>query len=132
MDLQSLLLQVLVAGSHGHWGGRRVSIGGLAVLFPVIQNGPVVTPGALRGAAAGTLLGLGFAAKPTAALMAIGLAIALVAARKRLAAVCLRRRGSASVAVTDLLVMVRGGSGRQPGRAPWCRWDRRGGWSARC
>lgn len=40
-----LLLQVLVAGSHVDGLAVAFSIGGLAVLFPVIQNGPVVTPG---------------------------------------------------------------------------------------
>jgi hypothetical protein len=106
-----LLLQVLVAGSHVDGLAVAFSIGGLAVLFPVIRNGPVVPPGALRGAAAGTLLGLGFAVKPTAALMAIGLAIALVAARKRLAAACLAA-GFGVVAVTDLLVMGSAGIGQ--------------------
>jgi hypothetical protein len=106
-----LLLQVLVAGSHVDGLAIAFSIGGLAVLFPVIRNGPVVPPGALRGAAAGTLLGLGFAVKPTAALMAIGLAIALVVARKRLAAACLAA-GFGVVAVTDLLVMGSAGIGQ--------------------
>ena len=106
-----LLLQVLVAGSHVDGLAVAFSIGGLAVLFPVIRNGPVVTPGALRGAAAGTLLGLGFAVKPTAALMAIGLAVALVAARKRLAAAGLAA-GFGVVAVTDLLVMGSAGIGQ--------------------
>ena len=100
-----------MAGSHVDGLAVAFSIGGLAVLFPVIQNGPVVTPGALRGAAAGTLLGLGFAVKPTAALMAIGLAIALVAARKRLAAAGLAA-GFGVVAVTDLLVMGSAGIGQ--------------------
>jgi len=102
-----LLLQVLVAGSHVDGLAVAFSIGGLAVLFPVIRNGPVVPPGALRGAAAGTLLGLGFAVKPTAALMAIG----LVVARKRLAAACLAA-GFGVVAVTDLLVMGSAGIGQ--------------------
>ena len=106
-----LLLQVLVAGSHVDGLAVAFSIGGLAVLFPVIRNGPVVPPGALRGAAAGTLLGLGFAVKPTAALMATGLAIALVVARKRLAAACLAA-GFGVVAVTDLLVMGSAGIGQ--------------------
>ena len=106
-----LLLQVLVAGSHVDGLAVAFSIGGLAVLFPVIQNGPVVPPGALRGVAAGTLLGLGFAVKPTAALMAIGLAVALVVARKRLAAACLAA-GFGVVAVTDLLVMGSAGIGQ--------------------
>ena len=87
-----LLLQVLVAGSHVDGLAVAFSIGGLAVLFPVIQNGPVVPPepapslpdparrwqGPLRGLAAGTLLGLGFAVKPTVLLVAAGLALALV------------------------------------------------------
>jgi hypothetical protein len=106
-----LLLQVLVAGSHVDGLAVAFSIGGLAVLFPVIRNGPVVPPGALRGAAAGTLLGLGFAVKPTAALMAIGLAAALLVARKRLAATCLAA-GFGVVAVTDLLVMGSAGIGQ--------------------
>ncbi len=106
-----LLLQVLVAGSHVDGLAVAFSIGGLAVLFPVIQNGPAVTPGALRGVAAGTLLGLGFAVKPTAALMATGLAIALVVARNRLAAACLTA-GFGLVAVADLLVMGSAGIGQ--------------------
>ncbi|MGH3216486.1 MAG: hypothetical protein ACRDL9_18155, partial [Trebonia sp.] len=106
-----LLLQVLVAGSHVDGLAVAFSIGGLAVLFPVIRNGPVVTPGALRGIAAGTLLGLGFAVKPTAALMAIGLAIALLVARKRLAAASLAA-GFGVVAVMDVLVMGSAGIGQ--------------------
>jgi hypothetical protein len=106
-----LLLQVLVAGSHVDGLAVAFSIGGLAVLFPVIQNGPAVTPGALRGAAAGMLLGLGFAVKPTAALVAAGLAIALIIARKRPAAACLAA-GFGVVAVTDLLVMGSAGIGQ--------------------
>jgi len=106
-----LLLQVLVAGSHVDGLAVAFSIGGLAVLFPVIRNGPVVPPGALRGAAAGTLAGLGFAVKPTAALVAIGLAIALVVAGKRLPAACLAA-GFGVVAVTDLLVMGSAGIGQ--------------------
>jgi len=87
-----LLLQVLVAGSHVDGLAVAFSIGGLAVLFPIIQNGPVVSPepapslpdparrwqGPLRGLAAGTLLGLGFAVKPTVLLVTAGLALALV------------------------------------------------------
>ena len=73
-----LLLQVLVAGSHVDGLAVAFSIGGLAVLYPIIQNGPVVPPGALRGFAAGTLLGLGFAAKPTVLLVTAGLTLALV------------------------------------------------------
>jgi hypothetical protein len=106
-----LLLQVLVAGSHVDGLAVAFSIGGLAVLFPVIQNGPAVPPGALRGMAAGMLLGLGFAVKPTAALMAVGLAIALLVAGKRLAAACLGV-GFGVVAATDLLVMGPAGIGQ--------------------
>jgi hypothetical protein len=82
-----LLLQVLVAGSHVDALAVAFSIGGLAVLFPLIPNVPsrLSAPsdlsrpswrrGALRAVAAGVLLGLGFAVKPTVLLVAAGLAV---------------------------------------------------------
>lgn len=92
-----LLLQVLVAGSHVDGLAIAFSIGGLAVLFPLFPNEPVVPPapapllpdtgrrwpGALRGAAAGALLGLGFAVKPTVLLVAVGLAAGVAAGLRR-------------------------------------------------
>jgi hypothetical protein len=84
-----LLLQVLVAGSHVDALAVAFSIGGLAVLFPLIPNVPsrLSSPidlsslsgrrDMLRAAAAGVLLGLGFAVKPTMLLVAIGLAAAV-------------------------------------------------------
>jgi hypothetical protein len=90
-----LLLQVLVAGSHVDGLAIAFSIGGLAILFPLIPNVPsrLSAPsdlsrpswrrGALRGVAAGALLGLGFAVKPTVLLVALGLAIGLVSAPSR-------------------------------------------------
>jgi hypothetical protein len=65
-----LLLQVLVAGAH---------VDGQAVVFGVaavaVMSGRSSVP---RAAAAGALVGLGFAVKVTAALVGLGLAIALV------------------------------------------------------
>jgi len=90
-----LLLQVLVAGSHVDGLAIAFSIGGLAVLFPLIPNvpsrlsSPIDHPRGsarrdmLRAAGAGALLGLGFAVKPTMLLVALGLAIGLVSAPSR-------------------------------------------------
>ena len=86
-----LLLQILVAGSHVDGLAAAFSIAGIAVLAPRIPNGRFIssppdsqplsggrpTAGALRGLAAGLLLGLGFAVKPTVLLVAVGLAIAV-------------------------------------------------------
>jgi hypothetical protein len=85
-----LLLQILVAGSHVDGLAAAFSIAGIAVLAPRIPNGRFVSSlpashppaggqpgGALRGLAAGLLLGLGFAVKPTVLLVAVGLAIAV-------------------------------------------------------
>ena len=84
-----LLLQILVAGSHVDGLAAAFSIAGIAVLAPRIPNGRFVSSlphspppaggrpgGALRGLAAGLLLGLGFAVKPTVLLVALGLGIA--------------------------------------------------------
>jgi len=92
-----LLLQILVIGSHVDGLAAAFSIAGIAVLAPVIPNGPVAHSapgttlfaaprpprGALRGLVAGMLLGLGFAVKPTVLLVAAGVAIALMARRSR-------------------------------------------------
>ena len=90
-----LLLQILVAGSHVDGLAAAFAIGGIAVLCPVIPNvraadvGPAGllpvagAPGrpALRGLLAGVLLGLGFAVKPTALLVAAGLVIGVIGTR---------------------------------------------------
>jgi hypothetical protein len=118
-----LLLQVLVAGSHVDGLAVAFSIGGLAVLFPIIPNGPVVTPAsaltpdtgrarrpALRGLAGGVLLGCGFAVKPTVLLVAVGLLIAVARAgsARRNAVACLAA-GFGVVAIADLLLIGRAG-----------------------
>jgi hypothetical protein len=91
-----LLLQILVAGSHVDGLAVAPGIGALAVLAPVIPNGLFddslrATPlrlaarpgrGAARGALAGMLVGLGFAVKPTIALVGVGLAIGVVASSR--------------------------------------------------
>jgi hypothetical protein len=93
-----LLLQILVAGSHVDGLAAAFSIGGIAVLAPVIPNGrfldssraaPLLVAsrpsrGALRGVLAGILLGLGFAVKPTILLVGAGLAITVAAAASEL------------------------------------------------
>jgi hypothetical protein len=118
-----LLLQVLVAGSHVDGLAVAFSIGGLAVLFPIIPNGSVVTPAsaltpdtgqarrtALRGLAGGLLLGCGFAVKPTVLLVAVGLLIAVARAgsARRNAVACLAA-GFGVVAIADLLLIGRAG-----------------------
>lgn len=109
-----LLLQVLVAGSHVDGLAIALSIGGLAVLAPLV-NAPLVNDSrqrvALRGLAGGVLLGCGFAVKPTMVLVAAGLAIALIAARSRLAAACLAA-GFGAVAGADLAVIGSAGIGQ--------------------
>lgn len=85
-----LLLQILVAGSHVDGLAAAFSIAGIAVLAPRIPNGRFISSppdseppgtvrpprGALRGLAAGLLLGMGFAVKPTVLLVALGLGVA--------------------------------------------------------
>jgi len=136
-----LLLQVLVAGSHVDGLAVAFSIGGLAVLFPIIPNAPVMTPSAttltpdtdrtrraaLRGLAGGLLLGCGFAVKPTVLLVAVGLLIAVARARSagRGAVACLVA-GFGVVATADLLLIGRAGiaqtaraSGLVSAGSPW-------------
>ncbi len=119
-----LLLQILVAGSHVDGLAIAFSIAGIALLAPRIPNGrfdfspavqrlpPGARPpgGALRGLAAGLLLGLGFAVKPTVLLVAVGLAIvAWPRNGSRAVAVLGLVAGFAAVAVADLLVIGRAG-----------------------
>ncbi len=77
-----LLIQVLVAGSHVDGLAAACSIGGIAVLVPVIPNGSAGSIPVLRSLAAGVVLGLGFAVKPTVLLVFVGLAIAVAARRQ--------------------------------------------------
>ena len=76
-----LLLQVLVAGSHVDGLAAVCGIGGIAVLAPVIQNGSAGSRPGPRALAAGAILGLGFAVKPTVLLVFLGLAIAVASRR---------------------------------------------------
>jgi len=76
-----LLLQVLVAGSHVDGLATVCGIGGIAVLAPVIRNGSAGSRSGLRALAAGAILGLGFAVKPTVLLIFLGLAIAVASRR---------------------------------------------------
>jgi len=64
-----LLLQVLIAGAHVDVQMIACCVAAVAVLYRT------VTPG--RAAAAGVLIGLGFAVKVTAALVGLGIAVAL-------------------------------------------------------
>jgi len=84
-----LLLQVLVAGSHVDGLAVAFSIGGLAVLSPLIPNARcrLSSPNALRGVLGGTLLGLGFAMKPTMLLVAVGLVIGVRRQRRVVAGI---------------------------------------------
>jgi len=78
-----LLLQVLVAGAHVDGQAVVFGVAAVAVMFgPWLPAG--LEPASLRAgsvpraAAAGVLVGLGFAVKVTSALVGVGLAIALV------------------------------------------------------
>ncbi len=114
-----LLLQILVFGSHVDGLAVALSIAGMAVLTPLLPNGPLITspagnqllrasrpPGAaLRGLLAGILLGLGFAVKPTVLLVALGLLIAIWGGAAALGLIA----GFGGVAGADLLVIGRPG-----------------------
>jgi hypothetical protein len=76
-----LLIQVLVAGSHVDGLAAACSIGGIAALAPLIQNDSTGSKPVPRALAAGVILGLGFAVKPTVLLVFAGLAIAVAARR---------------------------------------------------
>jgi hypothetical protein len=97
-----LLLQVLVAGAHVDGQAVAFGVAAVAVMYPVVL--PATRPGTpgaappgqasrwparslARAAAAGVLVGLGFAVKVTIALTGLGLALALGYG-------CWRRRGS--------------------------------------
>src|SRR5579875_2919073 len=76
-----LLLQVLVAGEHVDSQAVVFGVAAVAVFSPVVLG---TVPGgrhlALRAAAAGALVGLGFAVKVTIALIGAGLAVAAIQA----------------------------------------------------
>jgi hypothetical protein len=83
-----LLLQVLVAGAHVDGQAVVFGVAAVAVMFPGGSGGKGFPPEsggsggspprASRAAMAGVLIGLGFAVKITAALVGVGLAIALM------------------------------------------------------
>jgi len=118
-----LLLQVLVAGSHVDGLAAALSIGGIAVLAPLIPNGPGCSRPVPRAVVAGMVLGLGFAVKPTVLLVAAGLAIAVAASRGVL---CGLVAGFGAVAAVDLALIGRAGiaqafraSGMVSAGSPW-------------
>jgi hypothetical protein len=120
-----LLLQVLVAGSHVDGLAIAFSIGGLAILSPLIPNARcrLSSPDALRGVMAGTLLGMGFAVKPTMLLAAAGLVIGVRRQRRVVAGLAL---AFGVVAMADLLLIGRAGvaqtvraSGLVSAGSPW-------------
>lgn len=130
-----LLLQVLVAGSHVDGLAVAFGIGGLAVLSPIIPNvrcrlsspddlsGRPSSRAALRGVTAGTLLGMGFAVKPTMLLMAAGLVIGVRRQRRAVASLV---AGFGVVAMADLLLTGQAGiaqmsraSGMVSAGSPW-------------
>jgi hypothetical protein len=84
-----LLLQILVAGGHVDALAVAFGVAGIAVAAPAVAASRVagglsrVAGGAsravlFRGVAAGALIGLGFAVKPTVVLIGVGIAIALL------------------------------------------------------
>ena len=84
-----LLLQVLVSGAHVDSQAAFFGVAAVAVFSPVVSTAPpagaqagrgAVSRMALRAAAAGALIGLGFAVKVTIALLGAGLAVAAVQA----------------------------------------------------
>ena len=72
-----LLLQILVAGGHVDGLAAAFSIAGIAVLAPLIPNDAACSRRLPRALAAGVILGLGFAVKPTVLLVFLGLVIVL-------------------------------------------------------
>jgi hypothetical protein len=70
-----LLLQVLVAGAHVD---TQAVLFGVAAVAVMSGGAGAVVPPASRAAAAGVLVGLGFAVKVTIALVGLGLALGLV------------------------------------------------------
>ncbi len=112
-----LLLQVLVAGAHVDSQAIVFGIGALAVFTLYARSDPSpLDPGrqAVTGAAAGALIGLGFAVKATTALVGAGLALACVLAWRA-------REQAASRSVPA----PRPAAARPGWR--WSRWHRSGG-----
>jgi hypothetical protein len=113
-----LLLQILVTGSHVDGLAVAFGIGAMAVLAPVLPNGlsddsPRLPPlrgaarpwrGAARGTLAGTLVGLGFAVKPTVLLIGVGLAIGIVASSRNVPRAPAPARNVTVAAVAGLAV----------------------------
>jgi hypothetical protein len=95
-----LLLQVLVAGAHVDSQAIVFGVAAIAVL-PDIQNGRAVPLRSITGRAiaAGALAGLGFAIKPTMALIGAGMALAMAPAISMS-----HRHGSSEVDVTSICV----------------------------
>jgi hypothetical protein len=108
-----LLLQVLVAGSHVDGLAAALSIGGIAVLAPLIPNGSASFLSVSRAVVAGVILGLGFAIKPTVLLVAAGLAIAVATSTRPGATtrptLCGLAAGFGAVAAADLALIGRAG-----------------------
>ncbi len=119
-----LLLQILVAGSHVDGLAAAFSIAGIALLAPLIPNGPVTGSSFLtqppmtsrpsrvtrRALLAGMLLGLGFAVKPTVLLVIAGLAIAIWASSAiKLPLVAGLAAGFGLIAAADMLLIGRAG-----------------------
>src|SRR5690348_4568808 len=73
-----LLLQVLVAGAHVDSQAVVFGVAAVAVMY-----GARAEASAPRAALSGTLVGLGFAVKPTIALVGLGLALAVVLRARR-------------------------------------------------
>jgi hypothetical protein len=103
-----LLIQVLVAGSHVDGLAAACSIGGVAVMSPVIPNGSACSKPVPRAVAAGAILGLGFAVKPTVLLVFVGLAIA-VAARSARWTLGGMVAGFSAAAAADVVLIGRAG-----------------------
>jgi hypothetical protein len=78
-----LLLQILVAGGHVDALAVAFGVAGIAVAAPAVAASRVAGGASravlFRGVAAGALIGLGFAVKPTVVLIGIGVAIASLA-----------------------------------------------------
>ena len=72
-----LLLQVLVAGAHVDGQAVVFGVAAVAMMSPVLSRGAGPARPLVRAAAAGVLVGLGFAVKVTIALTGLGLALAL-------------------------------------------------------
>jgi hypothetical protein len=110
-----LLLQVLVAGSHVDGLAAVCCIGAIAVLAPVIRNGAACSRPVLRALAAGAVLGVGFAVKPTVLLVFLGVAIAVASPACYLSAPPARRSlwwlaaGFLAVAAADVALIGRAG-----------------------